>query len=85
MMRSDDIMQTLITERGQISIPADVRKKLHLKPGMGMEWVITEKGIYLFPVPENPVKSFRGSLKNRNLLDDLLLSRQKDRLKTKVS
>lgn len=81
-------MQTVITERGQISIPADVRKKLRLKPGMGMEWVVTEKGIYLYPTPQDPIASFRGSLKSRpdsaGLMDDLMKERQKERSREKA-
>ena len=29
---------TTVTERGQVSIPADVRKTLHLEPGMKLVW-----------------------------------------------
>lgn len=72
-------MQTVITERGQISIPAEVRKKLHLKPGMGVEWIISERGIYLYPIPQDPIKFFRGSLKGANLVIDLLHERQKEK------
>ena len=72
-------MQTLITERGQISIPSEVRKSLNLKPGMGMEWVISERGIYLFPVPHDPIKSFRGSLKKAGLFEAFLKERRKER------
>ncbi|QQR80370.1 MAG: AbrB/MazE/SpoVT family DNA-binding domain-containing protein [Deltaproteobacteria bacterium] len=80
-------MQTVITERGQISIPSDVRKKLNLKAGMGMEWVVTERGIYLYPIPADPIQSFRGSLntegKGPNLFDELMKERQKERSREK--
>ena len=29
---------TTVTERGQVSIPAEVRKTLHLEPGMRLVW-----------------------------------------------
>lgn len=29
---------TTVTERGQVSIPAEVRKTLHLEPGMKLVW-----------------------------------------------
>lgn len=80
-------MQTVITERGQISIPSDVRKKLNLKAGMGMEWVVTERGIYLYPIPDDPIQSFRGSLKTEgeapNIFNDLMKDRQKERSREK--
>lgn len=73
------IMQTLITERGQISIPAEVRKKMRLVTGMGMEWIVTARGIYLYPVPKDPIQSFRGSLREPGLLEKLLKERRQER------
>ncbi|MBI4212378.1 MAG: AbrB/MazE/SpoVT family DNA-binding domain-containing protein [Deltaproteobacteria bacterium] len=54
-------MSTTITERGQISIPASIRQKYHLTPGMEMEWIEAKDGIFLFPIPEDPIAAFRGS------------------------
>lgn len=31
-------LYTTLTERGQISIPAQIRRDLHLKPGMKIGW-----------------------------------------------
>ena len=72
-------MQTTVTERGQISIPAAIRKHYHLKPGMGIEWLVTDEGIYLLPVPKDPIAAFRGS--SKGLLKALLEDRRKDREK----
>ena len=77
-------MQTVITERGQISIPSEVRKQLNLKAGMGMEWIVTERGIYLYPTPEDPIGSFRGSLNAPGLMDELMKERQKERAREKA-
>ncbi len=70
-------MQTTVTERGQISIPAPIRKKLRLTPGCGVEWLETAEGIFLLPVPKDPVKAFRGAGKGSTKL--LLRERQRDR------
>lgn len=72
-------MQTVVTERGQISIPAPLRKRFHLTPGTGVEWMETEKGILLLPVPKDPIKAFRGSGKTQHLNDVLLRERKKDK------
>ena len=73
-------MQTTVTERGQVSIPSAIRKKFRLEPGSGIEWIVTSEGIYLFPVPKDPIAAFRG--KGTKGLSKLLLDeRQKDRLK----
>ena len=31
-------MKTTVTERGQVSIPADLRREMHLKPGQTLIW-----------------------------------------------
>ena len=72
-------MQTTITERGQISIPSPIRKKFHLTPGMGIEWLETSDGIFLLPVPEDPIKAFRG--KSKGLTKALLKGRREDKEK----
>ena len=54
-------MQTTVTERGQISIPSSIRKRFQLKPGRGMEWIVRNEGIFLMPVPKDPIKAFRGA------------------------
>ena len=70
-------MQTMVTERGQISIPASLRKKFHLTPGTGVEWMETTEGIFLMPVAKDPIKAFRGAGKGSTQL--LLEERKRDR------
>ena len=72
-------MQTTVTERGQISIPSPLRKKFHLTPGTGIEWMETPEGIFLLPVPADPIKAFRG--KSKGLMKALQDNRKKDRQK----
>ncbi len=74
-------MQTIVTERGQISIPSPIRKRFHLTPGTGIEWLETSEGIFLLPVPEDPIKAFRG--KSKGLTKALLENRWEDRKKEK--
>ncbi len=72
-------MQTIVTERGQISIPASLRKKFRLTAGVGIEWMETPEGIFLIPVSKDPISAFRG--KSKGLLKILRENRQKDRQK----
>ncbi len=74
-------MQTTITERGQVSIPAALRKKFKLEPGTGVAWMETTEGIFLIPVPKDPIANFRGKAKGKGLLEELLKERREDRLK----
>jgi len=39
-MKINDDQQSTITERGQVSIPARLRKKLQLKPGQVLAWAV---------------------------------------------
>lgn len=78
-------MQTTVTERGQISIPAELRKKFHLTPGCGVEWIATPEGIFLMPVPKDPIAAFRGSggegLSTKDLLEQRALDKKMDEKK----
>ncbi len=74
-------MQTTVTERGQISIPSTLRQKYHLIPGTGVVWLETPEGIYLLPVPKDPIASFRGQ--SKGLARALLEDRRKDRQREK--
>jgi AbrB family looped-hinge helix DNA binding protein len=75
------IMYTVVTERGQISIPAEIRRRFHLVPRTKVEWLETEEGIFILPVPEDPIRAFRGSGKGKGSTRFLLEERRKERAK----
>ncbi len=65
--------------KGQIVIPAEMRKKYHIDPGTEMQ--IMEYGgiIYLIPPVADPVKAAQGSLPSRpSLAGQLLRERRSD-------
>ena len=72
-------METTITERGQTAVPAMIRKRFHLKPHTKLEWVVTSHGISVIPIPEDPIKEFRGIFKGSGLTESLLKERAKER------
>lgn len=74
-------MQTTVTERGQISIPASLRKKFKLTPGRGVEWLEINEGIFLYPIPDDPIAAFKG--KSKGLTKEFLKSRREDLKKEK--
>ena len=76
-------MQTVVTERGQVSIPSPLRKKFHLIPGTGVEWLEMSGGIFLMPVPRDPIAVFRGSGRGRGSTQQLLEERRKERVREK--
>lgn len=69
--------QTVLTERGQVSVPAGIRRRYRIKPGMGLMWVEREDGIYVLPVPEDPIAAFQEDGPSTY---DLHASRKQDRL-----
>lgn len=72
-------METYATVKGQIVIPAPLRKKYGIKKGTRI--VITDNGteIILRPITREYLKSLRGSLKGSSALEALMEERRKDR------
>lgn len=57
--------KAIVSPKGQIVIPAELRKKYGIRP-QGVVEVIDKEGIiYLIPLPPDPVKALRGLLKER--------------------
>ena len=69
-----------ITEKGQIVIPAIIRKKFHLKKGTKLKIEEAEGGIMILkPLKDDPVEKSKGILKGKNsLLGSLLEDRKKE-------
>jgi AbrB family looped-hinge helix DNA binding protein len=71
------IVRTLA--KGQIVIPADIRKRYRIEPGTEIQ--IMEYGgiIYLIPPVEDPIKSACGILPSKpSLSENILKEREKD-------
>jgi AbrB family looped-hinge helix DNA binding protein len=73
-------MKTKVTKRGQVSVPARVRKQLHIGPDTTLEWVVEGATARVIPVPADPVRAFRGSGK-KGMVKRLLKDRRQDREK----
>jgi bifunctional DNA-binding transcriptional regulator/antitoxin component of YhaV-PrlF toxin-antitoxin module len=71
-------MRTKMSKRGQISVPSTVRKQLHIGPKTTLECVIEGATARVIPVPDDPVRAFRGSGK-KGLVKQLLKERRRDR------
>jgi AbrB family looped-hinge helix DNA binding protein len=72
-------MSTVKTlSKGQIVIPAEIRKKYHIEPGTEMQ--IMEYGgiIYLIPPVEDPIKAACGILPSNPSLSEKLLKERRD-------
>lgn len=72
-------METYATVKGQIVIPASLRRKYGIKNGTKI--IVTDAGdsIILKPVTEQYLKNLQGSLKGKSGLKVLLDERRKDK------
>jgi AbrB family looped-hinge helix DNA binding protein len=72
-------METYATIKGQIVIPASLRRKYGIKNGTKI--IVTDIGdaILLKPVTEQYLRNLQGSLKGKGGLKALLGERRKDR------
>ena len=71
-------METTLTERGQTAVPARIRKRFGIRTGQKLEWAEDGDVIYLLPASRDPIKAFRGSSKNSDLIRVLLRERRID-------
>ena len=71
-------METQISIKGQIVIPAKLRHKYGLEPGASIRIIDTDEGILLKPVTEQTVLKLEGILKGKGGLDVLLAERALD-------
>lgn len=76
-------METYATIKGQIVIPASLRRKYGIKNGTKI--IVTDVGdaILLKPVTEQYLKNLQGSLKGRGGLKVLVEERRKDKEREK--
>lgn len=75
---------TVLSEKGQVVIPAEVRETLGLQRGDRFEVEATAQGVVLHLLPRNPVLELWGAFAGPDRLTDALLDerrieRQRDR------
>ena len=71
--------QTTVTERGQTSIPIQIRRRYNLKSSTRLIWLDLGKTISIVPLSEDPVKTLRGFFRERGLTQILLNERRRQR------
>ncbi len=68
-----------VLAKGQVVIPASIRRKYHIQPGCRIQVFEYGNLIYLMPPSEDPVEQAMGCLpKTPSLSDELLEERRKD-------
>jgi AbrB family looped-hinge helix DNA binding protein len=72
-------MEAYITVKGQIVIPAELRRKYGITPNTRIAILDNGHEIILRPITEQYLKKLQGSLKGSGALEDLMKERRKDR------
>jgi AbrB family looped-hinge helix DNA binding protein len=71
-------METTATVKGQIVIPAALRRKYGIKAGTKITVIDNGEAIVLKPVNEESLKHIQGKLKGKGVLKALMEERRKD-------
>ncbi len=74
-------MQTSMTSKGQIVIPAAIRRRFGIKAGtrFAVEIDATGKRIVLIPITQEYIESQRGRFRGKGLLKALAAEKQRER------
>ncbi len=72
-------MLTTVSSKGRTSVPAEIRKKYGIKGNTKLQWIDEGEYITVFPIGDDPIKSFRGKSKDVDLVGALLEGRRLER------
>ena len=64
-------MAVTVSSKGQLVIPASVRRRYHIEPGTRVEVLDTGQEIVLVPVPKSAFRASRGMLKGYSVKEFL--------------
>ena len=72
-------MRSTVSSRGQTAVPAEIRRRFNLGDRSRLEWMVDGEVITVLPVPADPVRAFRGSLRGRYPTRLLQADRRRER------
>lgn len=74
-------METVTTSKGQVVIPAKIRRKLGIKEGTHIQIDLDEKNkrIILTPVTREYIESLRGKYKGKGLMKALKAEKEQEK------
>ncbi len=72
-------MKAKVTARGQVSIPAEIRRKFNIEPESSIEWIVEGSNIWVIPLPKDPVAAFRGRGSGRYSSERLVEERRAEK------
>jgi len=72
-------MKAKVTTRGQVSIPAEIRKRFNIESDSKVEWVIEGNVIKVIPLPKDTIAAFKGRGTKRYSNEQLIKDRRSER------
>jgi AbrB family looped-hinge helix DNA binding protein len=74
-----------VTSKGQLVVPAQIRRRYGIKPGIKVRFIERDHEILFQPVTKEYIRSVRGMLKSEtSMTQELLKERAKDREREEV-
>jgi AbrB family looped-hinge helix DNA binding protein len=67
------------TTKGQVVIPARVRREFQIEEGTKASVTVTPEGILLRPITRTYLNSLRGSLKGKGVMKAMMADRKRER------
>ena len=67
------------TSKGQVVIPARVRRQFQIEEGTKASVTTTPEGILIRPITRAYIKSLRGSLKGKGVMKAMMTDRKRER------
>lgn len=67
-----------VSSKGWVVIPKPLRDRYRILPGSKLLFAERDDKLTIIPLPQDPVRSFRGMLKDYSLVQELLKSRKEE-------
>lgn len=76
---------TTVTERGQITIPHQLRRRYKVQAKSNLRWIDTGWGMLVVPVPGDAIKTARGMLAGRHTSTQAFLVSKEEEIQLEES
>jgi AbrB family looped-hinge helix DNA binding protein len=70
-------MRTTVSVRGQTVIPREIRRALDIQAQSKLDWELKDDGIFIRPLPADPVRAAVGLLRGKGLGTAALLEERR--------
>jgi len=79
MITTPEAETVQFTSKGQVVIPARLRREFQIEEGTRAAVSITPEGILIRPITRSYIRSLRGSLKGRGVMKAMMQDRGRER------